>query len=651
MSSGNNNFRADINGLRAIAVISVTLYHFGFNLFMGGFIGVDIFFVISGYLMTGIITKGLETNTFNLTSFYMNRVKRILPMLILISLILLILGWFYLPDANYSVLSTHIITSLIFVSNIKFWREAGYFDSSSHEKWLLHTWSLSIEWQFYLILPLIMVATWKLLGPKGTKYVLLTVGAISLVTVLAFSKMYTEASFFLLPTRMWEMIAGGLIRILPKDSNISIRQKLILETTGLILIGISIFTFSSTITWPSYFCLIPVIGTMLVIYAERNNSVITTNKISLFFGLRSYSIYLFHWPVIVGLTYLNLQSNVSYIIASLILICVASDISYRIIEVNLKNWLTHRSKLGVMLFHVVPVILICVFCFVFTRTNFNRGTKDRAEILNAYTKIQSIHIMPTRKNGYCFNDLNAESKSTASKTSVICKLGSDYHGKGFGLMFGDSFAGQYDPFINQVAKKIDITIDSVSTNWCFPALDDSFPGPKKSTAFEQCMINRKFLKNEISKYKFVIFSAAWANLYDNQNKSQIIDTIKYAISKNVKVFVMASPVQYDSNVFASFMTAGFNNLPFEIVDTPRLRDNNALAMHKLFLGLEQKGDITFITRTDIFNNKETFFNHGLNIPFSLDGYHISKESSEILGMQFISNETYKKYFGDYVTPP
>ena len=140
-------FRPDINGLRAWAVIAVVLYHFGVPGFQGGFVGVDIFFVISGFLMTGIITKGIVKGKFSFLEFYLARAKRIIPALVAVCATLLVLGWTFLPSTDYKTLASHSVYSLLFLSNFEYWLSAGYFDAESHEKWLLHTWSLSVEWQ------------------------------------------------------------------------------------------------------------------------------------------------------------------------------------------------------------------------------------------------------------------------------------------------------------------------------------------------------------------------------------------------------------------------------------------------------------------------------------------------------------------------
>tara|TARA_R110001583_G_scaffold103705_2_gene250998 strand:+ start:387 stop:995 length:609 start_codon:yes stop_codon:yes gene_type:complete len=197
-----NGFRTDINGLRAWAVVAVVLFHFGVPGFDGGFIGVDVFFVISGFLMTGIILGKLLTpnreSSFSLLGFYLARARRIIPALMALCIALLILGWYFLPTYDYRMLATHVITALLFISNIKFWREAGYFDPASHEKLLLHTWSLSVEWQFYLLFPIVLMVLWKLWPNRRFIGVLLLAGfVISLGLSIAITRVNPGAAFYL----------------------------------------------------------------------------------------------------------------------------------------------------------------------------------------------------------------------------------------------------------------------------------------------------------------------------------------------------------------------------------------------------------------------------------------------------------------------
>jgi len=175
----NKNFRYDINGLRAYAVILVVLFHFGIIGFAAGFIGVDIFFVISGFLMTSIVIKSLDKGNFSLLKFYLARGIRIVPALFVVSTIVLILGWFLVLPTDYKALAKHTLSSINFFSNIVYWRESGYFDTDSHNKALLHTWSLSVEWQFYLVFPIIVALLYKIKKSRNFLLTFFILGVVS----------------------------------------------------------------------------------------------------------------------------------------------------------------------------------------------------------------------------------------------------------------------------------------------------------------------------------------------------------------------------------------------------------------------------------------------------------------------------------------
>lgn len=291
------NFRYDINGLRAIAVIAVVLFHFNPAWVPGGFAGVDVFFVISGFLMTGIIFRGLEDKEFNLLKFYSSRVKRIIPALITVCFLLIILAFVVLDAYKSTILYKHIASSLSFFSNVIFWKEAGYFDELSKEKWLLHTWSLSVEWQFYLLYPLVLVTLKRLLSLESLKR-LIVVGTILgfALSVVATMK-WPSAAYYLLPTRAWEMMMGGVAFLYPWS--LSESQKKIAELTGLALILLSYVFLSGDSPWPGHLALIPVLGSYLMLVANRQDSWITNNRTFQKIGNWSYSIYLWHWPVLV----------------------------------------------------------------------------------------------------------------------------------------------------------------------------------------------------------------------------------------------------------------------------------------------------------------------------------------------------------------
>lgn len=322
------NFRYDINGLRAIAVIAVVLFHFNPTWVPGGFTGVDVFFVISGFLMTKIIVNGLENNSFSLINFYVARANRIIPTLAVLCLFLLIFGWFYLPPFDYGALGKHVASSMGFLSNIIYWRESGYFDAASQGKWLLHTWSLSVEWQFYMLYPIGLLILHKFLPLKHIKKIIVSSAAISFIfCVIAISK-WTSASYFLLPTRAWEMLLGGVAFLYP----ISLKEnyKVWVERLGIALILLSYAFISEDNLWPGYLALIPTMGAYLIILANRCDSAFTNNVVFQKIGLWSYSIYLWHWPVVVAIYYFSLTEQWIYI--GMVVSILLGYISFALIE-------------------------------------------------------------------------------------------------------------------------------------------------------------------------------------------------------------------------------------------------------------------------------------------------------------------------------
>lgn len=336
-------FRHDINGLRAWAVIAVVLYHFGVPGFAGGFVGVDVFFVISGFLMTAIIISGLEQGRFSLWGFYLARARRIIPALLVLCISLLILGWFWLPSIDYKILGTHAATALAFVSNLKFWREAGYFDAASHEKWLLHTWSLSVEWQFYILLPLGCLLLWHWLGRTAVKWALVAAGLLSLLLSIYASVRWPGAAFYLLPTRAWEMLAGGLVWWATRTQPMPPKMAVLAEWVGFALIIVSILCFDPAMQWPGYLALVPVLGAMCVLAANRSDSWLTANLIARRVGASSYSIYLWHWPLVVLLTYAGETANPQLIAVGIALSVLLGELSLRLVENPTRKGLTKLS--------------------------------------------------------------------------------------------------------------------------------------------------------------------------------------------------------------------------------------------------------------------------------------------------------------------
>ncbi|MDL2140678.1 acyltransferase family protein [Proteus mirabilis] len=319
-------FRADINGLRAIAVLSVMLFHFNQGLVPGGFAGVDVFFVISGFLMTSIIFRGLESNNFSLWSFLKARARRIVPALVTVISIVLALGYLFFEPLTYQLVGKHGFSSLLFISNITYANEAGYFDVDSFSKLFLHTWSLSVEWQFYIIYPIILLILSKLFSINTLKKIIVVSAIISFDFCVYFSSINKTLSYFMIYTRGWEMLFGGIAFLFPLSTTEN--KKRIIEILGLVLIITSFFIFSDTNTWPSYNALLPVLGAYLCILANSSRTLLS-NVIFQKIGLWSYSIYLIHWSLIVFFKKIDMDISIfTYFISTLLLAFVV----YSVIE-------------------------------------------------------------------------------------------------------------------------------------------------------------------------------------------------------------------------------------------------------------------------------------------------------------------------------
>lgn len=352
----NKNIRLDINGLRAIAVLFVVIYHFVPNLLPGGFLGVDVFLVISGYVITGSIMKRSAAGTFTYVSFIKDRLARLFPALFVLICILLLIGNLLLPIAESKELYSQSIYSLTNVSNISFWQSSGYFDSSAYQKILLHTWSLSLEWQFYLIYPLFI-----LMFANPNKSLIFVIGIlfasfVSFGLSVYFSGKAPSANFYLLPTRAWEIGFGCFLYFVKLQK----KYQPLCFITGLSLITFSVLSTTSATPWPSWPTLLPTIGAALVIMGNSNHYILT-NKIFQWIGTRSYSIYLYHWPIFYFSVFFEFNYNFYGVIISILLSFLLASFSFSLIEQPLIDFFRRKSKPN---FKFINVSILYLFLLV-----------------------------------------------------------------------------------------------------------------------------------------------------------------------------------------------------------------------------------------------------------------------------------------------
>ena len=293
----NLKYRAEIDGLRALAVIPVILFHAGFHLFSGGYVGVDVFFVISGYLITTILITDIDSGRFSITKFYERRARRILPALCLVVVVCVPFAWMWMLPNQLEEFARSVVAVSLFGSNILFWRESGYFAAAAEEKPLLHTWSLAVEEQYYLFFPIFLFFAWRF-GKSRVFWMIVLMSCASFILSEWAWRNAPSANFYLAPTRAWELLAGSIAAFIVRDHGIQKNNTLAFAGLGLILAAI--FLFDETTPFPSAYALLPVFGTFLiVIYADQRTLAarILSWKPFVAIGLVSYSAYLWHQPL------------------------------------------------------------------------------------------------------------------------------------------------------------------------------------------------------------------------------------------------------------------------------------------------------------------------------------------------------------------
>jgi peptidoglycan/LPS O-acetylase OafA/YrhL len=354
-------FRPDINGLRAIAVICVVLYHFDVRGFGGGFVGVDVFFVISGFLMTHAVVSKLTAGSFTLLDFYTARARRIVPALAAVCLALLVVGSFLLLPIELETLARQAVTALTFTSNIVFWRDQGYFAGPSQEKLLLHTWSLSVEWQFYLLFPLLVLALFRWLGMRGVRVMLVAGTVLSFGLNVALIHIKPEATFFLFPTRAWELLAGSLVYLAGDRF-----KSAWLAPLGFAGIFAATVFYDESLAFPGAWALLPVGGAAAIVAAGGRPGFLT-NRPMQFLGDTSYSLYLVHWPLVVFIQR-DFPEVSPLLIAGAIATSVAlAYVSYRFVETPFRTRGGRTTPVATLLAHLAPAAGVALVAAVVWR--------------------------------------------------------------------------------------------------------------------------------------------------------------------------------------------------------------------------------------------------------------------------------------------
>jgi peptidoglycan/LPS O-acetylase OafA/YrhL len=351
-------YRAEIDGLRAVAVVPVILFHAGFELFSGGFVGVDVFFVISGYLITSILIGDIEKNQFSIVNFYERRARRLLPALFLVMLVSIPFAWMWMFNQQLREYYHSLIAVSFFVSNILFWKQDDYFAAASEEKPLLHTWSLAVEEQYYVLFPLFLVFVWRF-GRNRVFWMIVVLSILSLILSEIGWRHKPTANFYLSPTRAWELFSGSICAFIIQQRGVQVSN--IMSGIGLLAIIYSIFIYDENTLFPSIYALVPVMGVaLLILYADRETLVakLLSTKVFVGIGLISYSAYLWHQPI---LAFAKLRNFGDVLPVSIILILIAltfllAFISWKYVEVPVRKRKVLASTKSIFLFSLLGII-------------------------------------------------------------------------------------------------------------------------------------------------------------------------------------------------------------------------------------------------------------------------------------------------------
>lgn len=395
-------YRPDIDGLRAIAILSVILFHAFPRIVGGGFVGVDVFFVISGYLISKIIFSNLADGSFSFLDFYYRRIKRIFPALLLVIVASLVAGWFFLVPNELKLLGKHAAAGSGFVQNFALWGEAGYFDSASEQKPLMHLWSLAVEEQFYVLYPLLMWCAWRF-----RHKILLAISTLALLSfgVNVYLIRYdVSAAFFLPQARFWELMLGGLLayaHVFRADwrarfaARLQSQQDAIcggLAALGFVLVIASVLLFRKSMDFPGWLALLPTTGAFLIICAGPQawvNKTILSSRIMRFFGKISYPLYMWHWPVLSFLLIIRTKSLPPAGAIIVLALCVLlAWLTYRFVECPIRFGTPTKGK-GIALATLLSIVCVAG-CTTFNLNGFpyrihDEQTRSLAEVTDAYS--------------------------------------------------------------------------------------------------------------------------------------------------------------------------------------------------------------------------------------------------------------------------
>lgn len=617
-------YRPEIDGLRAIAIIPVILFHAGFSTFKGGFVGVDVFFVISGYLITTIIYSDIKNNSFSIAHFYERRIRRILPALFLVSLTSIPLALLIMLPGEFKDFSKSLAAVNSFSSNILFWQESGYFEPAAELKPLLHTWSIAVEEQFYLFFPLFLLL-FKKLDTKRLIVLLFAVTLISLGLAEYAGMLDSSANYYLLPSRIWELSIGAILAIsLPMQNKTSLSFSAWASSLGLAMIIWSVFAMNENLPFPSTWTLIPVLGTALIIAYSKPTNV--TGKILCWkplcgLGLISYSTYLWHQPLF---AFSRLREEDTTEEKYLILIFISIALGYftwRFIEApvrNRNNFSRNKIFSGAAALSA-SFIIFGIIGYFYSEDLIILGDEEK----HILSYLQYDRSEPYRE-GLCF----LREEQTYSEFNNQCFR------SGNAMIWGDSHAAALSYGLKgQMGELTQITSSA-----CPPLTD------YKKSSRPHCFDTNNYAleKMEALQPDAIFLHANWIAYNFQSDLAKLLSKTIISIrqsSPNSRIVLIGGVPQWDPSLPAQLIKKGIRLEDMSLLGSKRYLEISN--QDEILKGIAQTNHIDFVSILDLFCENgdclSSVKDQNEYEPFAWDSSHLTRLSSLQVSEKILQN--------------
>ena len=533
MSSSIKYYRNELDLLRALAIISVVGYHLQMPYFNNGYVGVDIFFVLSGFLMAANIFSSLKDNSFKLSSFYLSRAKRIFPVyyLVLLTFLLFIFLFFDIKLYEYSLSA---LSSAIFTSNFYYYLLSGYFQPKSELNLLLHTWSLSLEIQYYFICPFILIFIYRCkVISKNIIWFLFILLSLGCMWILHRSD--HALNFYMLPSRLWEFLVGGLIFSLSGKYKLNFSERKTNIIAGISLLLIVLFITGvvpiDKSSWPNFSTVPIVLITSFLIFLYQK-SYFPKLLLIKYLALRSYSIYLWHWPLIVLSKYFGWFEEISQKIVILLISLILSELSYKLLERKSSS----LSSKNLLMISALSILTISLFFLLI---------KEEKSLLKDQHTLRQFYLSYPRNNtkdqfGFRRGHLRYnESFSTYPRPSITSdsKEGENY------LLIGDCYAAMFSGTIREMAKDKGINLIQLTADEVFPSKEaiSIYQGPKELMQW----VFKELIPSSHQKIKKIILMSNYSGYSKKQIEELIESNDQYFSDFKIPIIYIGQPEQYD----------------------------------------------------------------------------------------------------------